>query len=226
VPGGLWSVGCGDGGVSLGAGSGVGAGVAGAADSGVCCCPFCVCDVATPAQQLSNMRDELLRSSKRLLRLDIFDPTSFSSENDPPLCSLLAVSVAKIAPMPTRSADGRRSRREVRGGRSRKSKLQSRIGAPSRKDDRQRQRRRLGRHQRASKMNECADRAIIVRKVGGTVACGSAGCPARCLDPCRRLPAHAIEMHMPETECELESERKERNARTQSQARSKPTHGR
>ena len=61
-------------------GTGDGAGVAGAGvggDSGAC-------DIAAPTQQLRNTSEELLRSSKRLLRLDIFHTHSFSSENDPP----------------------------------------------------------------------------------------------------------------------------------------------
>jgi hypothetical protein len=33
--------------------------------------PPCGCDTATPAQQLSNTSEELLRSSKRLLRLPL-----------------------------------------------------------------------------------------------------------------------------------------------------------
>jgi len=79
------SVCCGDGGVWPAGGAGVGAGAAGALVCGVCGDPFCcVCEAAMPTQQLSNTSEELLRSSKRLLRLDIFDPHSFSSENDHP----------------------------------------------------------------------------------------------------------------------------------------------
>ena len=61
-----------------------GAGV-GAVVAGVCCWAFCVCAAAILAQQLSNTSDELLKSSKRLLRLNIFDPDSFLSKNEPPL---------------------------------------------------------------------------------------------------------------------------------------------
>ena len=93
VPGGMagaagfvWSAGCGDVSFSLAAGacSLPGAPVAGAMVCGDCSCWFCGCETATPAQQVSQRSDELLRSSKRLLQLDILSPCSFSSENDPP----------------------------------------------------------------------------------------------------------------------------------------------
>jgi hypothetical protein len=40
------------------------------------------------------------------------------------------------------------------------------------------------------------------------------------------MSAGAIEMRMPEREHELDGKRKERNARAQSQTRTKPQHGR
>jgi hypothetical protein len=61
-----------------GAGAGLGAGVAGGAASG-----GCGCEGATVSVQLSQNSDELLRRSKRLLRLDIPAPDSFSCENVP-----------------------------------------------------------------------------------------------------------------------------------------------
>jgi hypothetical protein len=73
-------------------GTGDGAGVAGAGvggDSGAC-------DIAAPTQQLRNTSEELLSSSKRLLRLDILHTRSFSSENGPPDSSWHAVSVANL----------------------------------------------------------------------------------------------------------------------------------
>src|SRR6516162_3368992 len=83
------SVGCDGAGGAPGAAAG-GSVATGADGAGVllCGCSGCLsrgCDTAVPAQQLSNTSEELLRSSKRLLRLDIFETRSFSSENDPPL---------------------------------------------------------------------------------------------------------------------------------------------
>jgi hypothetical protein len=87
VPGAVCSAGCELGGVSPGvtdgpagagadpdpgAGAGLGAGVAGGAASG-----GCGCEGATVSMQLSQNSDELLRRSKRLLRLDIPAPDSF-----------------------------------------------------------------------------------------------------------------------------------------------------
>jgi len=95
-----------------------------------------------------------------------------------------------------------------------------------REDNRQRERYRVGRQQCAGQMNERAERAIIISAVGGIFACGNGRCAARCYNACRRMPAHAVEMHMPESEHELDSERKERKGRTQSQTRSEPMHRR
>jgi len=83
------SVGCDGAGGAPGAAAG-GSVATGADGAGVllCGCSGCLsrgCDTAVPAQQLSNTSEELLRSSKRLLRLDIFETRSFSSENDPPV---------------------------------------------------------------------------------------------------------------------------------------------
>ena len=73
-------------------------------------------------------------------------------------------------------------------------------------------------------MDERAGRAIIIRSLGSVVACrrDRAG---RCLNPDRGMPAEAVQMHMAEREHKLDGKRKERNARAQSQTRTKPVHG-
>jgi hypothetical protein len=122
VGGGLGcSAGCGGAGVAPGAaagGSAAGGDGAGAVLCGcsgcLSCCLSCGCETAAPAQQLNNSSEELLRSSRRLLRFDIFDTRAFSSENDPPV----------IAPGPRhRSQDcadaGKLRRAEARGQRRR-----------------------------------------------------------------------------------------------------------
>ena len=66
--------GAGTGGVSFGAWAGCGA-VTGAGAGGVSGADGGdVCDTATPAKQVSNISDELLRSSSRLLRTDMLIP--------------------------------------------------------------------------------------------------------------------------------------------------------
>lgn len=83
--GGAGGLGSGEG-VVLGAGTAGGAcgGGAGVVACGACGCVPGGCEAAMPPQQLSTS-DELLRSSRRLFQPDICDPSSFSSENDPPL---------------------------------------------------------------------------------------------------------------------------------------------
>ena len=73
-------------------------------------------------------------------------------------------------------------------------------------------------------MNERAGRAIIICSFRSVVARGRDRAGRR-LDPDRGISAEAVEMHMAEREHELDGKRKERNARAQSQTRTKPMHG-
>jgi hypothetical protein len=174
--------------------------------------------------QLSQNSDELLRRSKRLLRLDIPDPRSFSCENVPShrLCSAIG---AGDAPTRMRSSDGRCAGGKEWRGRGDPAKFHRRIRAPSLENNRQRDGRRFGESNSAGQVHECTDRTILVCAVRTVVVCGS-GCGAvRRLDCRRGLRTYPVKVHMPERDDELERERKQRDIRTQFQMRSNPVHG-
>jgi hypothetical protein len=208
-----------DPGVPWGAGAGVGVGAAGGAASG-----GCGCEGATVSMQLSQNSDELLRRSKRLLRLDIPDPRSFSCENVPShrLCSAVG---ASDAPTRMRSSDGRRAGRKGWRGRGDPAKFHRRIRAPPPESKRQRDGRRFGQSNSAGQVYECTDRTIMICAIRAVMVCGS-GSSAICRLDCRRgLRTNPVEVHMSERDDELERERKQRDVRAQPQTRSKPVHG-
>ena len=174
--------------------------------------------------QLSQNSDELLRRSKRLLRLDIPDPRSFSCENvhTHRLCSAVG---ASDAPTRMRSSDGRCAGGKECGGRGNPVKFHRRVRAPSPKSKRQRDRRRFGQSNSAGQMHDCADRTIMVRAIRTVIVCGSGRGAIRRLDCRRGLRTNPVEVHMSERDDELEREREQRDVRAQPQTRSKPVHG-
>jgi hypothetical protein len=160
--------------------------------------------------QLSQNSDELLRRSKRLLRLDIPDPRSFSCENVPSHRPCSAVG-ASDAPTRMRSSDGRCAGGKECRGRGDPAKFHRRVRAPSPKNKRQWDGRRVRQSNSAGQMHDCADRTIMVCAIRTVMVCGS-GCGAICrLDYCRGLRTNAMKVHMSERDYELERERKQRD---------------
>jgi hypothetical protein len=210
-------------GAAGGAGAGVGAGAAGGAGCGEVGCGDCGCDGAIVSMQFSQNSDELLRRSKRLLRLHIPDPRSFSCENVPShrLCSAIS---ASDAPTRMRSSDGRCAGGKECRGRGDPAKFHRRVRAPSPKNKRQWDGRRVRQSNSAGQMHDCTDRTIVVCAIRTVVVCGS-GCVAiRRLDCRRGLRTNPVEVHMSERDDELERERNQRDVRTQLQTHSKPAH--
>jgi hypothetical protein len=157
-------------GEAAGAGGETGAGVS---DDGS------VCATARPGIALQNRSAELLRSSKRLLRLHIPDPHPLASEN--------AACLVRYRPRwrgdakSSRSSDGRRAGREECRWCSRKPELDGCVRTELRERNRQRHGGRLAQYQRADNMGEGADRAIMVSVIGWTVT-SRWWCSRRCSD--------------------------------------------
>jgi hypothetical protein len=222
-------------GVVCGACGGGVSGVIGVVVCGVSCGAGACAEVA-PAKQ-SATSAELLRSSKRLLWIDMITPRSMT-ENDPSAPNIDASRRkpcgvwhghrrSEAVPTPrAMSGDGRRARAEwgvMEGGDE--LKLDRRQEQQSAECRNSRQSGRLGRRQRAGKMNERAERAVVVGDGRRLLARGIDRCLRndRCVARGRRA---AVEMHVPERDDELERQRKQREIRTQSRTRSEPAHGR
>jgi hypothetical protein len=174
--------------------------------------------------QLSQNSDELLRRSKRLLRLDIPAPRFVFMRKRPLSPAALAVG-ASDAPTRMRSSDGRRAGGKECRGRGDPAKFHRCIRAPSPESKQQWDGRRFGQSNGAGQMHDCADRTIMVCAIRAVMVCGS-GCGAiRRLDCRRGLRTNPVEVHMSERDDELERERKQRDVRAQPQTRSQPAHG-
>ena len=133
-----------------------------------------VCDAATPVKQ-SSTSAELLRRCKRLLRILITAPP-IPDGNDPSARKIDASRRNVAARVPARrslarpragtrsmSGGGRCARRKARALRFGEVERERRLGWQAAKDIRQGQGRRLGRYQRASEMDQRADRTAVVR---------------------------------------------------------------
>jgi hypothetical protein len=215
-------------------------GVGGVSGAGVCgvvgVSGAGVCDAAPPAKQ-SSMSAELLSSSNRLLRIHMTlppnPPTSTHRGVTSAACRTSRSPLARaLADTSAMSGERRCACLEERGLWRRQLKFGVELEPRLAENVGQRHRRRLGRHQCAGEMDQCANRAAVVRVVFTTGRSRRrVEIIRRCLRArkCSRARCNrrdVLEMHVTERNGELERQRKQRQIRAHSRTRPEPAHRR